>query len=263
VRAESYLIRALWLEGEAALEGVTPTESETGAWLARRRAAFEGGAPEYAGFLRARGASEGDVAFEGRAALAAARLRRRLVASTPRASEAAVAGYYSRHRGLFVVPERREVMVVNRKSEPKATRLRRALLAGEPFERVGEMWVLWRTHDASVGGFREQRERRRFEDAIFAARPDVVSGTVKKANDYYLFEVRRITPGRQRSLWEVRRVIETRLARERQARALETFVGAWRRRWTAKTTCAVGFITAGCNGHETAGAGDEDLLSLS
>jgi hypothetical protein len=74
--------------------------------------------------------------------------------------------------------------------------------------------------------------------AIFTAKPGVLTGPIKFRVDYFMFEVTRIEPARQRTLAEGQATIRTQLADRQRRRNLATFIAAWRRKWTAEMSCA-------------------------
>jgi hypothetical protein len=64
--------------------------------------------------------------------------------------------------------------------------------------------------------------------------------------DHSLFEVTRIFPVHYQPLAEVSASIASRLEQQRQHVALASFATAWRAKWTARTSCAAGYVAPTC-----------------
>jgi foldase protein PrsA len=260
-QALDFLISSRWLLGEVAMDGIELTPPEVQRQLEqKRRTSFPGGDAELREFLKASGQSVSDITFEAKAELASARIRKALADREPPITPAQVVGYYSRHRQRFTIPERRDVILTNRKSAAEAQALRREVQAGRSFAGAARReWIALppiaysarRGNDAAL------------PRAIHLARAGVLSGPVLVHGvDYYIFKVMRITPARLQALAQVKGSIRRQLAAERQRRTLVAFVRAWRRRWIARTSCAPGYVVQKCRQFRGVRA-PEELATLS
>jgi foldase protein PrsA len=237
------LIAADWLIGEAATQGLELSERAVARRLAlRERSSFPGGQAELHEFLKATGQTTSDIELEARAELAAAELRQAITSSLPPITAAEVGGYYESHGRQFTTPEERTVEISNRKTLAALLRLKREVAAGRRLLQAGTRFSLERT-DGPAGPLTR---------AIYKATPRELVGPVKQGVDYFLFEVTRITPARQRSLREVRGAIVRRLQAKGQHRAIARFTNAWIRRWHARTDCAPGYVIDRCRQYSAA-----------
>jgi foldase protein PrsA len=240
-RALAFLVSSAWLAEEATARRIVISDQEVQRLVAGKQAAA-GGAAEFRGFLEASGETAGDVRFEARRELAAAKLRRTIRESARLIGAGQIADYYTQHKGLFVIPEQRRAMIETRTGRVAIERVKRRVEAGASLisageRKVGEGWITV----SSPPGHRGPLER-----AIYAARVNTLTGPVKEDVDYSLFEIKHITPGRQQTLPEVRERIRRKLSAERQQRALAEFARQWQSRWSARTSCRAGYVIPGC-----------------
>lgn len=248
-QALASLISAQWALGEAAADGMKLSGREVQRQLAKKRSAsFPGGEAELKEFLEATGQRLSDITFEAKAELASAKIRQLLASKEPPITSTQIASYYGRHRQSFLIPERREIEVTNRKSQALAQAIKRQVASGRSFASAAK----WRFKRESVELSPLAYSASRGSDAALAraihfARANVPTGPVLVHRiDYYVFEVRRITPARQQTLAQVKGSISRQLAAEQQQRALAAFIAAWRRRWIARTSCAPGYVVQKC-----------------
>lgn len=245
------LIAAHWLIGEADDLGARPTAHDVAQRFARMRStSFLGGERDFLGALRTVGRSVGEVRFEIETEVATARLRQTLTRSERPITAAQIAAYYRRHKQQFVLPERRRLKMTYQ-SEAQADQLRRKVDRGQSFSSAAQPTTVEarvaKPSDREEPEARDLHERAPLERAIFAAKPDVVTGPVKFRVDYVMFEVTRIEPARQHTFAEVQSTIRKQLADRQRRRELATFIAAWRRKWTAKTSCAPGYVVQKCS----------------
>jgi len=257
-QALAVLISANWAIGEATAQHLDLSRAEIARQLsAKKRSAFPSGAEELHEFQRVTGQTAADLEFEAKAELAGAKLRRAAERKQSAVTQAQVAAYYARHRASFAIPERRDLLITNRKSPAQVQAIRREVESGRrSFASVSEPAIAERPREPR----REGEIETALEKAVYAAKPHALVGPIRKKVDYFVFEVLRIRPASFQSLAQVRSRIERRLAGERRRRAVATFVEAWRKRWEARTTCSSGYVVEGCREH--AGAPRGASLSL-
>jgi parvulin-like peptidyl-prolyl isomerase len=241
-RALSFLISSQWLLGEAAEEGLKVSKQEIEQrFKDKESASFPGGEAEFHEFLKATGKEVSDVMFEIQAELASSRIRQTVASREPKITQAQIAKYYSQHKQRYVLPERRELEITNRKSKTEVDKLKREVESGRSLASVTQLESIERPATASGTDKGNALER-----AVYTAKPNVLAGPVKLRVDYYLFEVKRITAGSEQPLARVHSSIEKQLAAEQQRQTLAEFVKAWRKRWIARTSCRVGYVMPDC-----------------
>jgi hypothetical protein len=244
-RALHALISAAWLIGEARDRGVAPSRRMVEERLAGQKR-----------MLPATGATLADAELKIEAELAANRLRA-LVDNGSAITRAEIARYYRQHLRRFERAEVRDFDIAeNLESEAAARAVMRkiesdATRAGLPLHEK-----LARPIDIARLGAKKV-----IVQAIFAAKPHVLSGPTPMHGRYALFEVTRISPATREPLARVERPIERMLRAERQRRALARLVATWRRRWIAKTVCGVGYVVQKCRNYHGSSV-REGALSL-
>jgi foldase protein PrsA len=246
-QALGFLISSQWLVGEAAEDGLKLSERELEQrFKAKQSASFPGGEAELREFLKATGQKISDIMFEVKAELASSQIRQMLMGREPAIARARIVAYYGRHQQRFAIPEQRELQITNRKSTAEADRLKREVESGK----------------SSVSMFlRDLAERPLrlprydvLERAIYSAKPNVLIGPVKQGIDYYLFEVKRITPAGEQTLAQVQGSIERQLAAEQRRRTLAAFIKAWRKKWISRTDCQAGYVVQKCRQYKASAA---------
>jgi foldase protein PrsA len=240
-QALQLLISSLWLTGEADSRAIAITGPEVRRKLeSGERVDFPGGAGELREFMKSTGETEADLELQARAELARAKLRQLAIAGAPPVTQAQIAAYYAAHRQSFHVPERREARFTNRKTRPAIMQLKREVEAGKSITSAGQ-----RKHGELFTGARVPPGDP-YERAIDSGKLHHVAGPFKLGADEWLYEVVKITPGRQRTFAETSDSIRRRLTGERASRALAAFTASWRARWSAKTDCTGAYEVPGC-----------------
>jgi hypothetical protein len=242
-QALEQLISAHWIIGEAAGLGVFPAERQVQQHV---RMQTEGASAQQGAlkrYLASTGQTHADLELEARAAIAADLLHRRLLGRPVRVSPEEIAAYYSAHLDLFRLRERRIVDLIERpSSKAAAEQLARRIGTGAVFTRRA---------------IRETVERPvRFEEgfgsdgallrSIFTAHIGTIAPPVELVSHWVLVLVRRILPGHQKPLNEVRAEARKLLSEERRRRLLAAFLKVYRERWKAETNCRPGFVVARC-----------------
>ena len=244
-QALDYLISSDWLLGQAEADGLSLSETRVRRQLAlQRSASFPGGEKEIEEFLKATGRTRSDLLLQARAELAAAMLRQGVASREPPIAEAQVARFYARHRQLFTTPERRTIEFTNRKSEAAALAVKREIVAGKPLASIGTRMTIPLSplsYSLKLG------PDATLARAVHFAHLGALTGPVLTNHiDHYVFEVKSITPARLQPLSQVRGSIVRQLAAASKREALAAFVEAWRRRWTARTSCSPGYVVQKC-----------------
>jgi hypothetical protein len=221
----------------------------------KEKAVFPGGKAEVREFQHASGQSPADARFEAAAELAVSKLRHALAQKQPAVTSAQVADYYAHHQSLFAIPERRELLITNRKTPAQVAALKKEVASGRSFAAMSQPYTAERPSAAS----RAAEPETALEKAIYSAKPKVLTGPVKHWVDVYVFEVLRIKPPSHRPLAQVHDLIERRLAAERRRRAIAQFAKTWWEGWTAKTDCEPGYVVNRCRQYTGSPPGEVSL----
>lgn len=254
-----------WLLGEAAALGVGPTVGEVSAQFAQEQRTSFPTQRQFAAFLKTSGQTLVDLRRDVAAQLAGEALRAYVAKQVPSVTPELIREFYSRHRKMFYVPERRDIEAVRTWRRMWILRAKHEIENGANFGAVAERISIDRPsnrHGGVTKGIIPGQEEKGFNEAIFASPPHVLEGPLRLRERYYIFEVTRIVPGHQEPLTKVRGKIEALLPRANQSTALETFIANWRSSWRAKTRCRPGFVIQKCAEFPAARRKAEDPATL-
>jgi foldase protein PrsA len=252
------LVNNAWLFGELAEAGVAIDQRELQSAYRQGLAQVAKSPGGLAGLLKSSGHTVADLKYELSATQASDKLYAMIAAKTPKPTPALLADYYRRHKSDFLLPEQRDIYILHTKSKASALRAKTEIKAGKSFAEVVK----------SVGtsqplGAKEGRDRtltrtsyaqRNLIDAIFSARPKVLSGPFQLRGEgkhfvalgFYVYEVLRKIPARQLSLAQAKAQIEQLLPQELQNSTRKDFIAAYRAKWKARTDCAPGYVIENC-----------------
>jgi parvulin-like peptidyl-prolyl cis-trans isomerase-like protein len=236
-----FLIRSAWLRGEAASQGVSPSDAAVGRAFEDRREA--NGAGEFDRSLHASGQTVADVKLELQAELAARAIRQKVLDQVPAVGQAEVRDFYRTHRRLFLISETRTVELVENLPSPQAARaLVQRIGTGPSFSKkaLHEQLQINR-------GERLYPDIEHVTHAIFRAPVGVASAPMSLNGRWTVFVVRKVVPASYKPLASVRSEIAAHLAKRRRAAALTDFIAAYRKRWTAQTSCRPADVVQGCS----------------
>ena len=258
-KALGFLISANWAIGAAAERGLAVSSTEVQRGLQQRIEAVSGGRSEFLEETAATGQTLADVKFEVNAGLAVARLRKSLSASVAPVTRSQIADYYRHHLQSFRTPDRRRVDLIEELHGYRhAVALSIELGSGTRFAKHAMHELVRREtpyedahHDWKAPLLR----------AIFAAVPGRVARPASFHYRWVLLVVRKVIPSSVKPLSKVSAQISERLSEERHARALASFVQAYSREWTAKTSCDTGYLVQKCAGYRGPLVAEGNLLA--
>jgi foldase protein PrsA len=253
-RALALLISSHWLIDEAAREGIPVPAGTIGEALTERERASAG----FLAHLHATGQTLADVKLEIGAELAAETIREQLAADAGEVTRRQLDEFFRQHRAQFDKPEERIVdLVENLPSEAAAKALVQRAGTGRQFARLAYHERVTRTP-----GFMRTPEKVKVVDAIFAARPGVVSEPMMLNHHWSVFVLRSTVPAKPQPLSAVRTEVLRFLAVSRQREFASKFDAEYVARWRAKTACRSGFLGPGCPQVEGQLGRYEDPFSL-
>lgn len=246
-----FLISSRWTVGEAAELGVRVTDGEAQKQLelfkyTQREGLKYGQFPKEAELqksLAGSGETRSDQLWLMKLNMLAAGIEQaRLSEARRQVTRAQIAQYYDENRQRFVLPERRDIEVIATQDEAAARKAKREVQSGKSFLSVLKRVSIYPEYPEGLPNW--QREDV-FHKHIFAAKPHVLTGPVHQIL-YYVFEVTKVTPRRQRMLAEVEASIRQRLAAQPQRRVSTELLEAFNRKWIARTSCRPGYIVPRC-----------------
>jgi foldase protein PrsA len=248
-QALQLLINAKWIEHEAAELGIAVSDEEVRRSFESQKGQAFPKERDYREFLRQSGRSEADILFQVRNELLSNKIRDLVHLGAEPVSDTQIADYYSRHRKRFADPERRDLRIVLTKRRGEAQRAKRALRAGRSWREVARRYSIDR-HSKRRGGrlpaVTKGAHEKPLDEAVFKARKGQLVGPVRTRLGYYVFEITKITPARQRSLEEAAPTIRALLEDENRQRAMDAYVKLFKAKWQARTECRRGYVVAEC-----------------
>jgi hypothetical protein len=245
------LISARWLLGESAEEGRPANATVARAQFERVKRKFYPKPAEFARFLASSHKTVPGLLAEFEVSEATANIRQHINSRVDPISKTMIADYYDSHRRSYSIPQQRNVKIIRTLTEGEALQVKQKIESGQSFADAVSHSHLEQPIFSSKGlttglvpGFYKEKP---LNDAIFAARPDVLSGPVKISLGYYVFEVKSVLPPRQRALAEVESTIRQQLAALGKQQTMTRFVRVWRAKWTARTDCSPGYVVPKCS----------------
>jgi hypothetical protein len=259
-RAVRFLISAYWSIGQAEALGVGLSDREVKQWFeTHKKFPEERAIPIYLHITRQHFS---DVLFTFKAVLDSQRLRERALAGRAHVTHAQILRYYQDNRATLGVPEHRDLVLVRTRTQPAITAAWRALHSGQSFAAVARHYSIeypGSLHGGIFPGIVPGQEEAKLSRAIFAARPNVLSGPVGISMGYYIFKVKHITPGRPKPLSALEGQIRTQLAKEHEQAALQRASDQMRGAWRPRTHCSPSYVIVKCAGQQGEEAGKEPL----
>jgi foldase protein PrsA len=248
-----FLISSEWVLGEAKSLGVKISDAEVKKNFEKIKNQQFPKAAEFEKFLKTSGQTVSDLLLRVKLNLLSAKIQQKVVKEKSKVTQAQIAKYFKENPKRFEVAEKRNLLIILTKTEADAKKAKQEVESGKSFESVAKRVSIDPTSKADGGkltGVVKGQEEKALDTAIFAAKPNVLSGPVKTPFGYYIYEVKSITPGSQQTLKQAEASIKSQLTATQQQKALSTFVKEFKKKWMAKTECRSGYSVADCKGYK-------------
>ena len=244
----NFLIGLEWVLNEAPGHGVNVTDAEVHKQFVKIRTQQFPSAAEFEKFVANSGQSVSDLLLRVKYNLASQKLQQKILKTAGAPTQAQVEKYYSENKSRFGVPEKRVVEIILTKEEATAKKAKQEVESGKSFASVAKSTSIDPTTRAKGGVIEVSKgqEEKALDEAIFSAQKGVLSGPIKTAFGYYIFEVISTTPGTQQSLAAVQASIKQQLTSTQQQAAFTKFVKEFKKKWKEKTECASGYVVEDC-----------------
>jgi len=244
------LIQNIWIEKEAQSQGISVSDAEVQRQLAlTKRQSFPSEAA-YQRFLKQTGMTPADVLERIRIQALAAKLTRKIQASSAPVTDAQIQSFYERDRTQFALPERRDVDLILTRTQAQANAAKAAVQSGTSWAAAAKKYSTDAASKATGGvlrGVSQGQQDRAFDQAAFTAKKGVIVGPVKGQFGYYVVRVIAITPAQQTSLASARAQIRSLLQQQAQQAKLASFIRDFQTRWRGKTNCRTGYVVQLCS----------------
>lgn len=245
-----FLIRSTWLDQEATKMNVKVTDKEVQKQIddIKKQQFTQKGS--YEKFLQTAGLTNEDVLFQQRVRELQNKITAKVTKGKDKVTDAQIADYYNKHQSQFATQERRNVRIVLTKTKAKAQQAKSALQGGGSWKSVAKQYSIDQATKNKggelQGGVAKGQQEKALDTAIFSADKGKLTGPVKTQFGWYVFEVEKITKGKQQSLDESKANIKQQLASQQQNATLKKFGDDYRKRYKATTDCRKGYEVDDC-----------------
>jgi len=245
-----FLIRSTWLDQEATKMKVAVSAKEVQKQIddIKKQQFTQKGS--YEKFLQTAGLTNEDVLFQQRVRQLQDKITAKVTKGKDKVTDAQIEAYYNSHKSQFATQERRNVRVVLTKDKATAQQAKSALQSGQSWKSVAKKYSIDQSSKNKggelQGGVAKGQQEKALDTALFAADKGKLTGPVKTQFGWYVFQVEKITPGKQQSLDESKANIKQQLVTQQQNNALKKFGDDYRKRYKAETDCRKGYQVDDC-----------------
>jgi foldase protein PrsA len=249
-----FLISANWVLGEAGEQGVKVSDSEVTKQFNTIKSQQFPKEADFQKFLANTGQTVSDLLLRVKLNLLSSKIQQKITKKAgKKPTQKEISAYYEQHKQQFGQPERRNLLIILTKTQAQAEKAKQEVKSGKGFASVAKKSSIDPVSKASGGtlnGVAKGQEEKALDEAIFKAKPNVLSGPVKTPFGYYIFEVKKALPASQQTLAQVQSSIQQQLTAQNQQKALTAFVKDFRKKWTGRTECRSEYMVADCKGYK-------------
>src|SRR5436190_11422244 len=245
-----FLVSAEWIQQEAEKQGVKVSDKEVQKQFADQKKQSFQKPEDYKKFLQNSGMTEADLLFRVKLDVISNDVRSKIIKGKDKVSDAQVSSYYNKNKQRFAQPERRDLLVVLTRTKAKADAAKAALASGQSWASVAKKYSIDEASKAQGGklpGVAKGQQEKAFDDAIFSAKKNAITGPIKTQFGYYLFKVSKVTPASQQTLAQTKETITNLLKSQNQQKALTEFVKTFRKDYAKKTKCSKAYVIPDCS----------------
>jgi len=157
-------------------------------------------------------------------------------------SQSELEKYFNAHKQLYAQPEKRSIVFASTKSQSAAEAIAK---------EHGGLSAAASKHSStatptSIGCEHTNTRLSAIYSAICAAKQGVLTGPVKMSPNYYVFEVKSITPATTPNFAQAKARIKQQLESQGEEREVFKYSDALRTKLKSHTECAAGYIVALC-----------------
>ena len=244
-----FLISAEWIQQEADARDIEVSDEEVQKQFEDQKNQSFPNEKQYQQFLKTSGQTEEDLLFRVKLDVLSTKVRDEIIEGTDDISDEDISNYYDENKERFSQPERRDLNVVLTKTEAKANEAKQAIESGQSFKDVAKEFSIDEASKSQGGklpAVAEGQQEKAFDDAIFSADKNELTGPVKTQFGWYVFEVTKVTPASQQSLDDAKETIKSLLKSEREQKALDSFIEDFQEKYKEETHCADDYVVQEC-----------------
>ena len=256
------LLDTVWIQSEAAEQGLGATEKEVAAKLEEIKKQNFRTEAEYQQFIKRSGYNQEEINLRVKLQILSTAIQTKVGKDAPQVSDSEVQDYYDAAKSQFEVPETRDVRIVLNKDQAKVEQAKAALEADDSAASWNKVAKQYSTDPSSKdnGGLRQGLTEGLVEEPLngdlFSADTGQIEGPVKTTLGYYVFEVEKISPATTQPLSQVQAQIRSQLEQQAQQAAFSQFVTNYGSKWQSRTFCASGYVINRCDNYKGTGHPD-------
>lgn len=236
--AFQFLVGSRWIEQEAQRQSVKVSDATVNKAAQQLFAQSKG--LTKAQVLAQAGETEDDVRYQQRISLLARSLQNKAAGKAPPVTTADIQNSYNTEPERWAHPQKRDLRVVLTSTEAQAIAAAAALKAGQSFSAVSKQYSVDTSLSQAGGvlkGMTPGTSEAGFERAVFKAQPHVLTGPVKTATGWIVFQVQRTIPLADQSLAAASAAIRKDLQSANQTKAVDRFLSDFQKHWRPLTHC--------------------------
>jgi parvulin-like peptidyl-prolyl isomerase len=264
-KAMGALIEAVWIQGLAEEEGISPTPKEVAEELKKLKEKAFKTEQQYKEFLKEAHFTQADVNTRVKLQMITTQIQTQVTEEAPIPSNSEIKDYYEAAKSTqYTTPESRDIRVIKNPDKAKVEEAKTALEKDhsiKSWEKVAKKYSVDTTK--STGGLQSAVTegsgtlQEPLEAAVFAAEQGELEGPLKEGKTYTVFEVMKITPEKVQSLDEAKSQISAQLAEQAKQQSFAAFTRNWGTTWQARTFCASEFLNPRCANYKPSGRSAE------
>lgn len=244
-----FLISYEWLKKEAKDLGVKVTDKDVQkSFDQQKKAAFPKPA-DFQKFLKSSGMNEDDLHKRVELDLLQTKITEKVRKDAKAPTQAEIAAYFKKNEKQFAQPERRDVQLIQTKTEEKANAAKAEIEAGASFKATVKKYSVdagSKQNDGKLQNLVRGQQEKAVDDAIFKAKRGVIIGPIKSQFGWYVLKVNQIYPPAAANLAKSTNTIKSTLLAQKQQAVLDKFVKGFEKKWKDKTECQKGFLVQNC-----------------
>jgi foldase protein PrsA len=246
-------IEAIWIRGQAEEMGITVTDKQVEEELAQIKKTSFPTKGSYEKFLKESGFTQEDVNDRVELQTLINAIQEQVNNEAPPPSEAEISAYYEEEKeAQFTEKESRDVRLIINKDKAKVEAAKKELekdSSPASWKKVAPKYSSDPTSKSKGGlqeGITEEFLKGELKEAIFGSATGELEGPVKYETNWFLVEVVKLNPEKEKKLPEVKAQIEETLKSEKQQKYLAEFGKGFESRWNSRTYCASGYVISKC-----------------
>lgn len=255
------LFDTAWIEGLAAEMGITVTPQQVAAELKKLKKQNFKTEAAYKQFLKKSHFTSADVDNRVKLQILSTQIQGRITKGAPKPEASEAEDYYEAAKATqFTRKASRNVRLVSNKDLKKVEAAKALLEKGKSSAASWQKVAKKYSEDPatkSSGGLRSGLSEGMVEEPlnkeIFKTPEKQLTGPVKTATAYYVFDVESTTPESVQAFKDVKSQIEAQLNQRAQQETFSKFIANYTSTWKSRTFCAAGYAVERCSNFRGSG----------